>query len=197
MNFKTSHYIFVLLGVLLFSSCGKTKQGNTAQNKNEKLIAQANISIKEDKIPTISEMVATDVGFTGLHTLFQATDFGNMLNNEGPYTIFAPQNGALDRLPPKMLQQLKQPENKERLTSVLKYHIIPGVISKEDIVKAIQEYGGSVTLKTLGGNRLIAAMKKDKIYLIDETGSAGRVMVNDIEVANGIMHTVESVMIPK
>ena len=75
-------------------------------------------------------------------------------------------------------------------------HIFRGLINKQDIIKAIKENGGSVKLKTIGGTRLIASMKDDKIYLIDKKGNAGRLMANDIEASNGIIHTIESVMMP-
>ncbi|GAA4279149.1 fasciclin domain-containing protein [Aquimarina mytili] len=193
MHFKTSLHILSILGVLLFSACTPSKKSTS---KDEKLIAQASILPTEEKVPTLSEIISVDVGFTKLSEMIQATEYAKKLEEEGPYTVFAPTNGALDRLPPKMLENLKKPENQEKLISVISYHIIPGLINKQDIIKAIKEYGGSVKLKTIAGDRLTASMKGDKIYLIDERGSAGRLMINDIEASNGIIHTTESVMMP-
>jgi len=76
-------------------------------------------------------------------------------------------------------------------------HIIPGTINEQDIIKAINEGKGSVKLKTLGGTRLIASRKRGKIYLIDKNGNAGRLMKTDIEATNGMVHTLETVMLPR
>ncbi len=195
MNLRIAFYIFTISGVLLFSACTQP-QKTTVKNQNDKLIAQANIDAVEEKIPTLSEIISIDVGFTKLSEMMQATGYIKKLEGEGPYTVFAPTNGALDRLHPKTLESLKKPENQEKLISMLNYHIISGLINKQDIIKAIKEYGGSVKLKTIAGDQLTATMKKDKIYLIDERGNAGRLMINDIEASNGIIHTTESVMMP-
>ncbi|WP_025744061.1 fasciclin domain-containing protein [Aquimarina pacifica] len=197
MNFKTSFRIIAISGLLVLNSCAENKKTNSPVNQNDKLIAQANILAVEEKIPTISEVLSADVGFTKLFGIVTSTGYDKKFEEKGPYTIFAPTNGALDRLPPKMLENLKKPENQEKLLSILNYHVIPGVINRQDIIKAIKEYGGSVKLKTIGGTRLTASMKGDKIYLIDERGNAGRLMNNDIEASNGIIHTTEAVMMPK
>ncbi|GAA4274339.1 fasciclin domain-containing protein [Aquimarina gracilis] len=195
MKLKTSLHIFAISGLLIFSACNETKKVSTSEN--EKLIAQANVLPTEEKIPSIAEILSNDIGFTKLNEMVQVTAYAKKFEEKGAYTVFAPTNGALERLSPKMLSALSNPENKEKLTSVLNYHIIPGVINKEDMIKAIKEYGGSVKLKTIGGQRLTASMKSGKIYLIDKTGNAGRLMINDIETSNGIIHTIESVMMPK
>ncbi|MEW7291127.1 fasciclin domain-containing protein [Aquimarina sp. 2304DJ70-9] len=193
MNLKIAFHILTISGVLLFSACTQPKKSTS---KDEKLIAQASILPTEEKVPTLSEIISTDVGFTKLNEIVKSTAYEKKLEEKGPYTVFAPTNGALDRLPSKMLENLKKPENQEKLVSILNYHIIPGLINKQDIIKAIKEYGGSVKLKTIAGDRLTASMKGDKIYLIDERGNAGRLMINDIEASNGIIHTTESVMMP-
>ncbi len=194
MNLRIAFHIFIISGVLLLSACTQPKK-STVKSQNDKLIAQANVAAVEE-VPTLSEIISVDVGFTRLHEMVQATGYAKKLEEEGPYTVFAPTNGALDRLPPKMLENLKKPENQKKLTSIISYHIIPKLINKQDIIKAIKEYGGSVKLKTIAGDRLTASMKGDKIYLIDERGNAGRLMTNDIEASNGIIHTTESVMMP-
>ncbi len=193
MNFKNPVHILIVFSLLFCISCTETKK----ENKNDKLLAQADVLSKEEKVPTITELISTDIGFEKLNELLQTTDFTTKFEKEGPYTMFAPLNGAINKLSPKVLEDLKKPENAAKLTKVINCHIIPGLINKQDIIKAINENGGSVKLKTLGGTRLIASMKGDRIYLIDKTGNAGRLMVNDIEATNGIIHTIESVMMPK
>ncbi|MDY8134473.1 fasciclin domain-containing protein [Aquimarina sp. 2201CG5-10] len=198
MRFKTQISAFTIFGVLLLlTSCQDADTKKVSKVDKDKLIAQADIPEKEKYVPTLSEVISKDIGFSELNKIVETTDYSKMLKGKGPYTIFAPLNGALERLPPNMLDNLKKPENHAKLTGIINCHIISGLINKQDIIKAVKEYGGSVKLKTIGGSRLIASLKGDKIYLIDETGNAGRLMINDIEASNGIIHTIESVMMPK
>ncbi len=195
MHFKTPFNLFIVSGLLFFSAC-TTPNKDASKSKKDQRIAQANVLTVKKRVPTLSEVISTDVGFTKLYDMAKTTEHINMFEKKGPYTVFALTNGALDRLPPKMLENLKKPENQEELKAILNYHIIPGLINKQDMLKAIKEYDGSVKLKTIGGVRLTATMKGDRIYLIDQKGNAGRLMVNDIEASNGIIHTIESVMMP-
>ena len=195
MNFNKPLFALLASSFLFFTSCSESKKTDT-KDKNDKLIAQANI-VTEEKIPNLSELVSGDIGFEKFNTLIADTEFKELLAQKGPYTVFVPLNGAIEKLHPKLIESLKKPENKTKLTQIMNCHIIPGLINRDDIVKAIKENGGSVTLKTLGGVRLLASMKRDKIYLIDKAGNAGRLMINDLEATNGIVHTIESVMMPK
>jgi len=162
------------------------------------LIAQVDTKEqKEEKTPTLYEVISKDVGFKEFYEILKNTEYLEKFKENGAYTVFVPTNGALERLSPKMLKDLKKPENQKKLITILNSHILPGVINKKDMTKAIQDYRGSVKLKTIGGTRLIASIKQDKIYLIDYSGNAGRLMINDIETSNGIIHTIESVMMTK
>lgn len=196
MNFKTKSYTLIVLVVFIFSSCTQSKK-NISKTQNDKLIAQVDVKGEEEKKPLLSEIISVDVGFTTIYSMIKSTEYLEMFSGDQSYTVFVPLNGAIDKLHPKTLESLKKPENVERLKSIMNCHIIPGLISKQDMVKAINEFGGSVKLKTLGGERLTATIKDDRIYMIDKNGNAGRLMMNDIEASNGIIHTIESVMMPK
>lgn len=196
MNLKKICNTLIISGFLIFVSCNETKKKSASENNNDQLIAQASVLSTEKKVPTIQEVISIDVGFTTLHNILKDTKYPKLLEEKGPYTFFAPLNGALRKLHPKTLQNLQKAENPSKLEAIMDCHIISGLISKEDILIAIKENGGSVKLKTIGGTRLIASMKDDKIYLIDQKGNAGRLMKNDIEASNGVIHTLESVMMP-
>ena len=187
--------ILTISGLLIFTSCNETKS-NATKVENDQLLAQASMIPTEKEVPTIYERIAIDVSYTTLHNMLKETKYPKLLQEQGPYTIFIPLNGAIKKLHPKTLKNLQKPENTSKLEAVMDCHIFRGLINKQDIIKAIKENGGSVKLKTIGGTRLIASMKDDKIYLIDKKGNAGRLMANDIEASNGIIHTIESVMMP-
>ncbi len=196
MSIKTPFKIFALVILLVSTSCTLTTPKNRASEKNKKLIAQANIP-KEEKIPTINEVISNEIGFATLKKVVQSSEFETVFNGKGPYTIFAPLDVAFNKLPPGQLEKLLLPENNEQLAAMMNCHIIPGLINKQDIIKAIDEGRGSVKLKTLDGTRLIATVKRDRIYLIDNNGNAGRLMETDIQATNGMIHTLEALMLPK
>lgn len=190
--------IFIVSGLLLVTACSKTER-DSAQKGNEKLIAQ-NITkseITEKKLPTIAEFTATDKGFSIFTSVIKATEHTKILDSGDSYTIFAPVNMAFDKLPEGTVDKLLKPENKEKLDAILDCHIIPGTITKEDIFIAIKEGNGSIKLKTLGGTLLTASMKGDRVFLIDKMGNGGTLVTTDVKASNGLIHTIDAVMMPK
>ncbi len=199
MKIKNVSTVFALLIVFFTTSCDMIKKDSKKQNENGKLIAQNLTTDKkvEEKLPTITEFVSTDKGFSTFVAALKATELDKMLNDEKGYTVFAPINTAFDSFSEGVVEKLLKPENKEKLTDILKYHIIPGEITKEDIIVAIKDYRGSVPLKTLGGKKLMATMKGSSIFLIDEMGNGGKLITTDVEADNGYINTIDMVMKPK
>ncbi|GAA0724740.1 fasciclin domain-containing protein [Aquimarina litoralis] len=198
MKIKTPFNFLALILIITFVSCDNlVVKKNPNAGKNDKLIAQADIPVEENKNLTINEILSFDIAFTQLNEIVKSSEFSEKFKGEKSFTVFAPLNGAFSKLPKGTLEDLKKEENKESLAAILNCHIIPGTINEQDIIKAINEGGGSVKLRTLGGNKLIASRKRGKIYLIDKNGNAGRLMKTDIEATNGMIHTLETVMLPK
>jgi len=204
MNIKNVLIAFAVLGLFLIIGCSNPSDKYiVTKDENGKLIAQkipenGVIEKVEEKVPTITELVVKDKGFSKFTNALKAAGLYDMLNEEeGNYTIFAPINNAFQGLPKGLEEQLMLPENKEQLINILQYHIIPSRITKKDIVKAINEGRGSIPLKTLAGNRLTAALKGGNVFLIDETGNGGRLITTDLEALNGFVNTIENIMMPK
>ncbi|WP_106795037.1 fasciclin domain-containing protein [Aquimarina sp. Aq78] len=191
--------VFALSGLLLLTACSETKNDRTTQEENDKLIAQ-NVASSETikkKLPTILEFASMDKGFSILTSAIKVTELAKSLENKSSFTIFAPVNLAFDKLNPTTVEKLLKPENKEQLKTILNCHIIPSVIAKEDIVIAINEGNGSVKLKTIGGALLTATMKGDRVFLIDQMGNGGHLVTTDVKASNGLIHTIDAVMMPK
>ncbi|TSE11069.1 fasciclin domain-containing protein [Aquimarina algiphila] len=193
---------FALSIIVLTVSCNESEKYKVTKDENGKLIAQKISEIKEigeveETLPTIIEFTSVDKGFSTLSEAIKTAELTETFTQDGGFTIFAPINMAFDKLPPKSAEKLLKPENKERLATILKYHIIPSVISKEDIVKAVQEGGGSIPLKTLEGSRITASLKGGTVYLIDKSGNGGRLITTNVEASNGFIHTVDAIMMPK
>lgn len=198
MKIKSVSTVLALSIVLFTSSCDMVKD-SAKQDDKDKLIAQ-NITITkkaEEKLPTITEFVSTDKGFSTFVNALKATELDKMLDEEKGYTVFAPINTAFDSFSEGVVEKLLKPENKEKLVNILKYHIIPDEITKEDIIVAIKDYRGSVPLRTLGGKKLTATLKGNSIFLIDEMGNGGKLITTDVEAANGYINTIDMVMKPK
>ena len=181
-------------GILLLASCNSENKSKNADD-NENLLAQ-NFD-KSEKLFTVSKLISVDKGFETFAKWVEASDYYEKLGEKGPYTVFAPTNYAFENLYPGTVEKLTLPEEKEKVTSIIDYHIIPGLINEDDIFKAIDDHGGSVKLKTLGGKRLTATKKHGKVYLIDEKGNGAQLITANIEAENGIVHTIDDVILPK
>ncbi len=199
MKIKNVANVFALSTLLLTTSCDMIIKDSSKKNEDNKLIAQNLTKTEkvEEKLPTITEFVSVDKGFSTFVAALKATELDKMLNEEKGYTVFAPINTAFDGFSEGVVEKLLKPENKEQLTNILKYHIIPSVISKEDIVIAINEGRGSIPLRTLGGKKLTASLKGGSIFLIDEMGNGGKLITTDVEASNGFINTIDIVMKPK
>ncbi|SEL99948.1 Uncaracterized surface protein containing fasciclin (FAS1) repeats [Aquimarina amphilecti] len=198
MKIKSLFNVFLLILIITFVSCeGLVVKKESKSLNNDKLIAQADIPTAETNTSTINELISYDIAFEELNKIVQSSEYATKFSGTKSYTIFAPLNGAFKKLPKGIIEKLVEEKNEEKLSAIINCHIIPGAINEQDIIKAINEGGGSVKLRTLGGTRLIASRKRGKIYLIDKNGNAGRLMKTDIEASNGIIHTLETVMLPK
>ncbi len=135
-----------------------------------------------------SDIVDTAVGagsFKTLVTALKAADLVDTLKGPGPFTVFAPTDEAFAKLPAGTVDDLLKPENKAKLKAVLTYHVVSGHVGSSDVVtlksaKTVQ--GGEVTINASGGNVMINGAKVTKA---------------DIECTNGVIHVVDTVLLPK
>ena len=118
------------------------------------------------------------------------------LEGPGPYTVFAPTNEAFQKLPAGTVDTLLKPENKEMLTKVLTYHVVAGKVSSKELAKEIKAGGGTATLKTVEGGTLKASMDGKNIVLTDEKGNMSTVTIADVYQSNGVIHVVDTVLMP-
>jgi uncharacterized surface protein with fasciclin (FAS1) repeats len=131
------------------------------------------------------------------HSTLVAADLVATLQSAGPFTVFAPTNAAFAKLPAGTVEFLLKPENKATLAKILTYHVIAGSFNAGAVVKAIKDGGGSVTLKTVSGGNLVASIKEGKVILTDEKGGVSTVVATDLTATNGLIHVVDTVVLPK
>lgn len=132
-------------------------------------------------------------------TLVAAVKAGGLvqtLEGTGPFTVFAPTNEAFDKLPAGTVDTLLKPENKDQLDKVLTYHVVAGKVSSLDLIKMIKRGNGKAELKTVEGGTLTATLQGGKVMLTDEKGGMATVTIADVNQSNGVIHVVDSVLLP-
>lgn len=134
---------------------------------------------------------------TTLVAAVKAANLVGTLKSDGPFTVFAPTNDAFAKLPQGTVETLLEPKNKGTLTNILTYHVLPGNFDATAIVNAIKVGGGEATLKTVSGGKLKASIRNEKVFLTDEKGNSSIVTATDLEGSNGIVHVIDSVVLPK
>jgi uncharacterized surface protein with fasciclin (FAS1) repeats len=146
---------------------------------------------------TIVDIAVGSKEHTTLVAGVTAADLVTTLQSAGPFTVFAPTNAAFAKLPAGTLETLLKPENKATLTKILTYHVIAGTFDAAAVVKAIQANGGSLSLTTVSGNKLVASIKQGKVTLTDEKGNSATVVAADLTATNGVIHVIDAVVLPK
>lgn len=135
---------------------------------------------------------------TTLVAAVQAADLVETLQGEGPFTVFAPVNDAFAALPEGTVQTLLKPENKKMLQKVLTAHVVAGDWSAADISAAARASGdGFYHFNAVSGDALSAQVKGKNVYIYDENGNAALVTVADVDQSNGVIHVINSVLVPK
>jgi uncharacterized surface protein with fasciclin (FAS1) repeats len=144
----------------------------------------------------IVENAVNSADHTTLVAAVKAAGLVDTLMSPGPFTVFAPTNSAFAKLPAGTVDTLLKPENKGMLTKVLTYHVVPGRITSAGLKKLIKKENGMATLKTVSGGMLWATMRGNDITLKDEKGASSRITQANVFQSNGVIHVVDSVVLP-
>lgn len=146
---------------------------------------------------TIVQNASMAPNLTTLVTAVKAAGLIDTLSGAGPFTVFAPTNDAFNKLPAGTVDTLVQPDNKAQLTKILTYHVVPGRLSAKDLEKMIKKGNGTATLTTVQGETLKAMMpSKGMITLTDDKGGTANVTTADVFQSNGVVHVIDSVLMP-
>lgn len=146
----------------------------------------------------IVENAVNSADHTTLVAAVQAAGLVETLQSDGPFTVFAPVNDAFAALPDGTVETLLKPENKDMLVKVLTAHVVAGDWSAAEIAaKAKASPDGFYHFKAVSGDALSAQVKGSNVYIYDENGNAGRVTIADVNQSNGVIHVVDSVLVPK
>lgn len=134
---------------------------------------------------------------TTLVAAVKAAGLVDTLKSAGPFTVFAPTNDAFGKLPAGTVDSLLLEKNKATLTAVLTYHVVAGNIDSKTLVGLIKSGKGKATVKTVQGGTLTASLSGDKAILTDEKGGKATITVVDLAGKNGVIHVIDTVVMPK
>lgn len=134
--------------------------------------------------PNIVSIAADNPDFTTLVAALKAADLVDALQADGPFTVFAPTNAAFEKLPAGTVESLLKPENKDKLVSILTYHVVPGQVLAKDVVKLD-------SADSLQGDDIHINVSMGKV-----TVDNANVIATDIKGSNGVIHVIDSVILP-
>jgi uncharacterized surface protein with fasciclin (FAS1) repeats len=163
-----------------------TAQPNTAADGTDAAAAK----------PVLETLAATPTLST-LASAVKTAGVDTALAGPGPFTVFAPDNDAFGRLAPGTMDTLLKPENKPTLGKILNYHVVSGKLDAETLKKQIESAGGTLTLTTVAGQPLAAALENGAITLTDANGTKAYVTTYDVAQSNGVSHVINGVLVPK
>jgi uncharacterized surface protein with fasciclin (FAS1) repeats len=187
-------FVMVLLAVASITLARQQAhaQMNSMDNSNPMVGGAAMFRAKD-----IVDNAVNSADHTTLVAAVKAAGLVDTLKSKGPFTVFAPTNAAFDKLPAGTIETLLKPENKEMLTAILTYHVVSGQFDSKAIMKKIKAGHGKTWFKAVNGGTLTAWMDGNVLVLTDEKGGQSRVTIADVYQSNGVIHVVDTVLLPK
>jgi uncharacterized surface protein with fasciclin (FAS1) repeats len=156
----------------------------------------ATVRFQSDPNNSIFRNTENSKNHTTLLSAIRAADLQEILDYDGPFTIFAPSDSAFESLSEKAIDNLLKPENKKQLQEVLTYHIIAGNLTASKILRAMCRGNGKATFTTVQGEDLTATMSGIDIILTDALGHTAKIILADSNQCNGVIHEIDSVILP-
>jgi len=192
-NSKKTIFAVVAVLVLIGGGIGVYAMSQGDDNNNTKVAESTESMSSSEKAAPTSNIVELAVATPDLSTLVTAVteaDLVETLSGAGPFTVFAPANSAFASLPEGTLASLLLPENKAKLQAVLTYHVVAGKVMSSDL-------SNGQVVKTVQGANLTVRIMDGKVMLEDATGAMAEVVTADIKATNGVVHVINSVVLPE
>ncbi len=198
MKTKNIFKAFLFVSILSLGACSSSK--DKAMKDDMNMSKDMSVMVGGAAMyPTknIIENAVNSKDHTTLVAAVKAADLVSTLQGDGPFTVFAPTNAAFDKLPAGTVATLLEPENKMQLQNVLTYHVVAGKYSSMDIVNVIKKGNGKAMFTTVNGGMLTAMLKGSNVVITDANGGTSMVTIADVNQSNGVIHVVNTVMLPK
>ena len=175
-------------------SLGTTAPAFAQMKEKEKTVTVGGAPMYPSK--NIVQNAVNSKDHTTLVAAVKAAGLVDTLQSPGPFTVFAPTNEAFAKLPAGTVDTLLKPENKKTLTNVLTYHVVPGRLSAKDLMEKIRAGNGKAMLKTVEGEELTFAEKDGRLWIWDAKGGSAQVTIRNVMQSNGVIHVIDTVLLP-
>ena len=185
----------ISVAVILFSAITFSASAQDTKMASEKTVMVGGAPMYPSK--NIVENAVNSKDHTTLVAAVSAAGLVETLKGNGPFTVFAPTNAAFEKLPAGTVDNLLKPENKAVLTAVLTYHVVPGKLGSKELGKWIKKGAGTTELTTVQGGKIWLMEKDGEIWLKDEKGGMAKVTIADVNQSNGVIHVIDTVVLPK
>ncbi|HXW21062.1 MAG TPA: fasciclin domain-containing protein [Roseiarcus sp.] len=145
----------------------------------------------------IIENAVNSKDHTTLVAAVKAAGLVETLEGAGPFTVFAPTNEAFAKLPKGVVDTLLKPENKDKLVAVLTYHVVPGRLTAQDLAAKVDQGGGQAMLKTAQGEELTVKREgRSHLTITDAKGDTAMITITNVMQSNGVIHVINTVLVP-
>lgn len=154
----------------------------------------------EAMLPTknIVQNAVNSKDHTTLVAAVKAASLVDTLQSKGPFTVFAPTNSAFNKLPKNTVPTLLKKENLGTLKGILTYHVVAGRLDKAMLWKWVKKGNGKAELKTVAGGKLwVMANGSANLVIKDEKGAIANIPTYDVMQSNGVIHVIDTVLMPK
>jgi uncharacterized surface protein with fasciclin (FAS1) repeats len=183
----------VTLAVLLLTGMALSSHAQV-KNKKEKTVMVGGAAMYPSK--NIIQNAVNSADHTTLVAAVKAAGLVETLQSAGPFTVFAPSNSAFNLLPAGTVETLVKPENKAKLTTILTYHVVAGRLDSKELAKWLKNGKGTTELTTVEGSKLWVMAKGNQLWLKDEKGGMARINIKDVYQSNGVIHSIDHVLMP-
>ena len=174
--------------VLFLAACGDDDEATSSTSSPVTTEAMPEAEDSTASSETITEIVAGNPEFSTLLAAVEAAGLAETLSGEGPFTVFAPTDAAFAELPAGTLDTLLQPANQDQLAAILTYHVVPAEVMASDV-----EAG---EVPTVNSAPFTVALDGEAVAITDGQGNQASVIETDIDASNGVVHVIDSVLLP-
>lgn len=211
---RSSVLALMLATTVAFTSCEENSEKNEDldMTQSEEVALEDNNQLSETESAELAakeeaamearnnSIMAKTVDNMELETLeaaLVATNLDSIMTEPGNYTVFAPTENAFSKLPEGTLENLMKEENTDELADILKYHVVPGVITSDKLANAINGGNGQYKFNTITGEPLTATMQGDQVVIIDGRGKKAHIIQGNLKASNGIIYVIDNVLMAK
>lgn len=193
----------MLLGSVALTACQADEDVTPVEVNTPEIEVTSEAPEPETEAPldtpgTIVTVASETDDLSTLVAAVKAAGLVETLNSDGPFTVFAPQNSAFDKLPDGTVENLLMPEQKETLSGILTYHVVSGEVMADDLLSAIEaEEDGIYDITTVNGAILSASVVDNQATLTDATGNTSTIVFTNVDATNGVVHLIDTVVMPE